>query len=219
MTRQGCPPWGVLVLAGFVHLSAAARAADEEATQPGGTMVMGMTTDPPTVNPAITAGAPDRLVGCMVYESLVRVAKGFRVEPALAKSWDVSPDGLRYTFHLVTTKWHDGTPFTSRDVAFSLENISGRYGSLFTASRRAISGHLATWGTPSQIADMMQEWLETNGCDGFNVMTPYLPRPLEEFVELVMPELQQRGLFHNKYEGRTLRENLGLQAPPNRFAA
>ena len=133
------PRWGVLVLVGFVHLSAAARAADEEATQSGGTMVMGMTTDPLTVNPAITAGASDRLIGCMVYEGLVRVSKGFRVEPALAKSWDVSPAGLRYTFHLVTTKWYDGTPFTSRDVAFSLENISGRYGPLFTASRRAIS--------------------------------------------------------------------------------
>jgi FMN-dependent oxidoreductase (nitrilotriacetate monooxygenase family) len=81
------------------------------------------------------------------------------------------------------------------------------------------SGHLATWGTPSQIADMMQEWLETRGCDGFNVMTPYLPGPLEEFVELVIPELQRRGLFQTEYEGRTLRENLGLQAPRNRFAA
>jgi alkanesulfonate monooxygenase len=50
-------------------------------------------------------------------------------------------------------------------------------------------------------------------------MTPYLPGPLEEFVELVIPELQRRGLFHTDYEGRTLRENLGLQAPPNRFAA
>ena len=100
---------------------------------------MGMTADPPTLNPAITAGAPDRLIGCMVYEGLVRVAKGFRIEPALAQSWDISPDGLRYVFHLIPTRWQDGTPFTSRDVAFSLQNINGRYGPLFAASRRAIS--------------------------------------------------------------------------------
>jgi N-acetyl-S-(2-succino)cysteine monooxygenase len=50
-------------------------------------------------------------------------------------------------------------------------------------------------------------------------MTPYLPTPLEEFVTLVIPELQRRGLFRTEYEGRTLRENLGLTAPRNRFVA
>jgi peptide/nickel transport system substrate-binding protein len=139
MTRVGRLICGVLVLAGLVQLCAATRTAGQEVPQRGGTMVMGMTSDPPTVNPAITAGAPDRLIGCMVYEGLVRFAKGFRIEPALAKSWAISPDGLRYTFHLVAANWQDGTPFTSRDVAFSLQNINGRYGPLFTASRRAIS--------------------------------------------------------------------------------
>jgi peptide/nickel transport system substrate-binding protein len=139
MTRAGRLLCGILVLAALASLRAAGWAAGQDAPQSGGTMVMGMTSDPPTVNPAITAGAPDRLIGCMVYEGLVRFAKGFHVEPALAKSWDISPDGLRYTFHLVTANWQDGTPFTSRDVAFSLQNINGRYGPLFAASRRAIS--------------------------------------------------------------------------------
>jgi alkanesulfonate monooxygenase SsuD/methylene tetrahydromethanopterin reductase-like flavin-dependent oxidoreductase (luciferase family) len=88
------------------------------------------------------------------------------------------------------------------------------------ARRYAVgSGHLTAWGTAAQIADLMQEWLETKGCDGFNVMTPYLPTPLEEFVTLVIPELQRRGLFRTEYEGRTLRANLGLTAPRNRFVA
>lgn len=130
---------GVLLFIGAVLPCGALRAAGQEVPQSGGTMVMGMTTDPPTVNPAITAGAPDRLIGCMVYEGLVRIAKGFRIVPDLARSWDTSPDGLRYTFHLVTANWQDGTPFTSRDVQFSLQNINGRYGPLFAASRRAIS--------------------------------------------------------------------------------
>jgi len=72
-------------------------------------------------------------------------------------------------------------------------------------------------GTASSIADEMQEWLEREGADGFNVMFPYLPGGLDDFVEQVVPELQRRGLFRREYEGSTLRENLGLARPPNRF--
>lgn len=63
----------------------------------------------------------------------------------------------------------------------------------------------------------MEEWLVQNGCDGFNIMLPYLPGGLDDFVDRVVPELQRRGLFRREYEGRTLRENLGLARPPNRF--
>ena len=72
-------------------------------------------------------------------------------------------------------------------------------------------------GTPATIADQMEEWLETDGCDGFNVMFPYLPGGLDDFVDRVVPELQRRGLFRREYEGVTLRENLGLPRPENRF--
>jgi alkanesulfonate monooxygenase len=78
---------------------------------------------------------------------------------------------------------------------------------------------LAMVGTPSMIADQMEEWLETRGCDGFNVMFPYLPEGLDDVVERVVPELQRRGLFRKDYEGRTLREHLGLPRPENRFFA
>jgi FMN-dependent oxidoreductase (nitrilotriacetate monooxygenase family) len=78
---------------------------------------------------------------------------------------------------------------------------------------------LAMVGTPAMIADQMQEWLETEACDGFNVMFPYLPGGLEDFVDLVVPELQRRGIFRRDYEGATLRENLGLPRPANRFFA
>jgi alkanesulfonate monooxygenase len=54
-------------------------------------------------------------------------------------------------------------------------------------------------------------------CDGFNVMPPYLPGSLDDFVTLVIPELQRRGLFRTEYEGRTLRENLGLKRPESRY--
>jgi FMN-dependent oxidoreductase (nitrilotriacetate monooxygenase family) len=72
-------------------------------------------------------------------------------------------------------------------------------------------------GTPSMIADQMEEWLFSDGCDGFNVMFPYVPGGLDDFVNMVIPELQRRNLFRQAYEGATLRENLGLPRPANRF--
>jgi alkanesulfonate monooxygenase len=80
-------------------------------------------------------------------------------------------------------------------------------------------GHWVVVGTPQTIADRMQEWFENGAADGFNVMPPVLPESLDDFVELVIPELQRRGLFRTAYEGRTLRENLGLERPANRFSA
>jgi alkanesulfonate monooxygenase len=76
---------------------------------------------------------------------------------------------------------------------------------------------LAMVGTPQTIADEMETWLETEASDGFTIMFPYLPGGLEEFVTGVVPELQRRGLFRREYEGATLRENLGLPRPGNRF--
>jgi FMN-dependent oxidoreductase (nitrilotriacetate monooxygenase family) len=78
-------------------------------------------------------------------------------------------------------------------------------------------GGLSFTGTAATIADQMEEWLFTDACDGFNVMFPYVPGGLDDFVDMVVPELQRRGLFRTQYEGRTLRENLGLPRPANRF--
>src|SRR5438105_855412 len=79
-------------------------------------------------------------------------------------------------------------------------------------------GH-AFVGTPATIAEQIEEWLLTEACDGFNVMFPYLPGGLDDFVDRVVPELQRRRLFRREYEGKTLRENLGLPRPVNRFFA
>ena len=85
------------------------------------------------------------------------------------------------------------------------------------AQRGAGYGGLTMVGTPATIADQMEEWLMTEACDGFNIMFPFLPAGLEDFVDKVVPELQRRGLFRTEYEGTTLRENLGLPRPENRF--
>jgi len=85
------------------------------------------------------------------------------------------------------------------------------------AGRLGGYGGLAIMGTPKMIADQMEEWLVTEASDGFNVMFPYLPGGLDDFVDKVVPELQRRGLFRREYEGKTLRENLGLPRPENQF--
>jgi N-acetyl-S-(2-succino)cysteine monooxygenase len=73
-------------------------------------------------------------------------------------------------------------------------------------------------GSPAQIADHMAEWFLKRGVDGFLVQPPYLPGGLDDFVDLVIPELQERGLFRSEYEGTTLRDHLGLQRPASRYA-
>lgn len=78
-------------------------------------------------------------------------------------------------------------------------------------------GTFAGW--PEGIADTIEEWISTDACDGFNLMFADQKVSLEIFVELVVPELQRRGLFHNDYRGQTLRENLGLPRPANQFVA
>jgi FMN-dependent oxidoreductase (nitrilotriacetate monooxygenase family) len=76
---------------------------------------------------------------------------------------------------------------------------------------------LAMVGTVKTIADEMEEWLMTEASDGFTVMFPYLPEGLDDFCTKVVPELQRRGIFRREYEGKTLRENLGLPRPENRY--
>jgi N-acetyl-S-(2-succino)cysteine monooxygenase len=68
-------------------------------------------------------------------------------------------------------------------------------------------------GTPTQVADYMEDWFRKEACDGFTVMPPYIPGALDDFCALVIPELQRRGLFRTEYEGSTLRDHLGLPKP------
>jgi hypothetical protein len=72
-------------------------------------------------------------------------------------------------------------------------------------------------GTPKTIVDEMEEWFFGEACDGFNIMFPWVPGGLDDFVDRVVPELQRRGHFRREYESKTLRENLGLPRPENRF--
>ena len=78
-------------------------------------------------------------------------------------------------------------------------------------------GGLSFTGSAKTIADEMQHWLESDACDGFNIMFPTIPGGVEDFVRWVVPELQRRGIFRKEYAGTTLREHLGLPRPSNKF--
>ncbi|MEA2771785.1 MAG: hypothetical protein QOD93_4747 [Acetobacteraceae bacterium] len=75
------------------------------------------------------------------------------------------------------------------------------------------NGHRQVIGTAAQVVDLMQEWFENDAADGFNVLPLHSPGGLEDFVNMVVPEMQRRGLYRTSYEGSTLRNNLGLPRP------
>ncbi|MCX8997478.1 LLM class flavin-dependent oxidoreductase [Rhizobiaceae bacterium BDR2-2] len=79
-------------------------------------------------------------------------------------------------------------------------------------------GHWQIVGTPVEVADALESYFREGGADGFNIMPPH-PTGLDDFIELVLPELRRRGLFREGYEGDTLRDHLGLHKPANRFVA
>jgi len=83
----------------------------------------------------------------------------------------------------------------------------------------AARGHWVIYGTPQRIADIFEEWFTAELADGFIIMPAYFPGAFEDFVELVVPELQRRGLFRNDYSGPTLRDHLGLEPLPTKRIA
>ena len=129
---------------------------------------------------------------------------------------------------------HDATGFDPDaplpDIPETNHSKSGRERTIELARRENLTvrqlaqrlggyGGLAFVGTPKTIADEMEQWLTERGSDGFNVMFPYLPEGLDDFVDKVVPELQRRGLFRREYQGPTLRDHLGLPRPVNRHFA
>jgi N-acetyl-S-(2-succino)cysteine monooxygenase len=81
-----------------------------------------------------------------------------------------------------------------------------------------VRGHRVLCGTPQSIADSLEDWYRGGAADGFNIMPATFPAELHDFVDQIIPELQRRKLFRTEYEGTTLRGNLGLPIPKNRWA-
>ena len=99
-----------------------------------------------------------------------------------------------------------------------VQNLRAHIGGTITLAD--LAGHRATLlqgprfvGTGTEVADQMEEWFDTDACDGFVIAATHSPGAYEDVVRLVVPELQRRGVFRDRYTGATLRDNLGLARP------
>ncbi|HMK01509.1 MAG TPA: LLM class flavin-dependent oxidoreductase [Reyranella sp.] len=109
-----------------------------------------------------------------------------------------------------------------RSIAYNLWNLAQRENLTirqFYQKKSAGSGGLLLKGSAEDVADAMEEWMAEEAADGFNLTPTHLPHGIDDFVELVVPELRRRGRFRTEYESTTLRGNLGLPDYVNRHAA
>ena len=91
--------------------------------------------------------------------------------------------------------------------------VEGRSLTIKELYQARAAGHHRIVGTPASIADEMEDWFKHHGCDGFTILPPFYPQPVRDVFQLLVPELQRRGLFQRAFRGATLRENLGLARP------
>lgn len=117
-----------LLAVGLAAILAAGTAFSPAFAAPRTDVNIAMQLEPPSLDPT-TGGAAAAIRSVTydnIYEGLTRIDRDGAVQPLLAKSWDISPDGLTYTFHLHTgVKYQDGTPFTADDVKYSLDAARG----------------------------------------------------------------------------------------------
>ncbi len=126
---------------------------------------------------------------------------------------------------------HDLDDVVTDELIESVSGIRGLVQNLRThiggtVTVRDLAGHRATLlqgprfvGTGAQVADQMEEWFHGGACDGFVLAATHSPGSYEDFVRMVVPELQHRGLFRTRYSGSTLRDHLGLQNPDHASVA
>jgi peptide/nickel transport system substrate-binding protein len=117
-----------LVAALLLALPAAPPALAQEQPVRGGTVVQAISADPPTMNPGTTTDTQAWSLMGKLFNGLTYLDSEYRSHPDLAESWEISKDGLTYTFKLrPNVKWHDGKPFTSADVQFSYLEVLPKY--------------------------------------------------------------------------------------------
>jgi peptide/nickel transport system substrate-binding protein len=129
--RRAAGPLARLGVVGAVTLMlSGAPMAAQETAEPlyGGTLIVGLATEPSSLNIVLTTNLPESMVTANIYNKLIRLGIDESFLPELAESWEVSDDALVYTFHLAdNVTWHDGTPFTSADVKFSIEELTSQF--------------------------------------------------------------------------------------------
>ena len=128
----------LISLFGTLLLALSAVSVQAETPKRGGTLVWSIGTTPRHLNPAVQSGIATGAPGAQLFATLVRFDDKWNAHPYLAKSWQTSADGLAVTFNLVEgATFHDGTPITSKDVAFSIKTIKANHP--FKTMFRAVS--------------------------------------------------------------------------------
>jgi FMN-dependent oxidoreductase (nitrilotriacetate monooxygenase family) len=149
-------------------------------------------------------------------QSLIHPEVGLELLSAALGGFDLSPYDLDGP--LPDVPEHNGSKAHYKQV-MDMSRVEGLTIRQIYMRYAGARGNRTVRGTPQQIADQMEDWFRKECIDGFLIQPPYLPEGLNEFVATVIPELQRRGLFRTEYQGRTLRENLGLPRPASRYSA
>lgn len=127
-----------IAVAAIVAIPFAASAQTE--IKKGGTLVSAITANPPVLMSGISTNLLTGTIAGQVYDMLVTVDRNMQPQPSLAKSWEISSDGLRYTFKLQEkAKWHDGKPLTSADVKYSYLEINRKHNPIGSSAFRGVS--------------------------------------------------------------------------------
>src|SRR5215470_6465382 len=123
MIRSFAAAVAALLVVAQLAVAPAAAAPDPKARY-GDTMVIGITGDPGTLNGTTSSNFVEKIIASNVFSMLIRLDTNFKPVPDLAKSWTISDDGLTYTFKLNEgIKWHDGQPFSSADVKYTIDEV------------------------------------------------------------------------------------------------
>ncbi len=173
----------------------------------------------PGLNPIVGRTMAEAQEKFAYLTSLIHPDVGLEVLSNAVGGFDLSPYDLDGPLPLAVDATYQPTASVSfknvlrwaREENLTIRQLYQRFG--------GARGQRTLIGTPESLVDEMEHWFLSYGCDGFLIQPSHLPGGLKDFVEMVVPELQARGLFRTEYEGRTLRENLGLPRPASRYAA
>src|ERR1700679_2548835 len=137
-----------IAVAGLSAAPAIFNAKVSAAPVHGGQLIVGQSPDPVMLTSALTVAGPVQVVSGKIFDGLLSYDDKLNPRPQLAQSWSVSPDGLTYTFKLRPgVTWHDGKPFTSADVAFSVLEIWKK----FHSRGRATFANVTNADTPDPL--------------------------------------------------------------------
>jgi alkanesulfonate monooxygenase len=173
----------------------------------------------PGLNPIVGKTMAEAQEKFAYLTSLIHPDVGLEVLSNAVGGFDLSPYDLDGPLPLEVDATYKTTASVSfknvlrwaREENLTIRQLYQRFG--------GARGQRTLIGTPASLVDEMEHWFLSHGCDGFLIQPSHLPGGLNDFVDMVVPELQARGLFRTEYEGMTLRENLGLPRPPSRYAA